>query len=211
MTLGYGWVDGPIGVNGGTLALLGTLEGSSGFNTITVAGDATLAGVGPVGAAATVTVQAGGIVSPGWTGLGNTLTLGPGTSLTLQDGSILNYTLGTGVPGGDSLLSLGGDLTIGQAITWNITPEGSFGTDTYPLATIAGTLTDSSSGFNGWTATGLGRLSYTFSLVSNGGGETLDLNVSVPTFVWAASRKRELVRHQQLVAHCRSDPCRGLG
>ena len=151
-------------INSGVLAVNGSL--SSGGNVI-VNATATLSGSGAVG---NVTVSTSGTLAPGFNGSGTLRA----SSLTLNSGSILDYTLGSAA---DSLLAVSGALALGSSETLNVTPGGGWGNGSYVLATY-GSLTDSSSGFSGWTVggTGLGHRMYSFSL----SGGSLDLIVASP-------------------------------
>ena len=182
MVLGGAWVDGgativanggdSIPINAGTLAINGGFGGSGGWNSIGVASGATLAGAGTINTTPT-RIHAGGTLAPGWAGVGPTLTLAADSPLFLESGSILAYTLGTGT-GGDSFLSVGGDLTLNSNITLAVTPGGSWGAGTYCLATF-GSVNDNSGSFSGWTVTGAGLGFHVYSFSLSGG--SLDLTV----------------------------------
>jgi len=123
---------------GGTTINAGTLlvNGSLGNASVTVANGATLGGSGAIAGA--VSVQDGGIVSPGSSP--GTLTLG---SLALSSGSVLDYELGTpGVVGGgvNDLIVVTGNLVLDG--TLNVTNVGAFGAGVYRLIDYGGTLTN---------------------------------------------------------------------
>ncbi len=129
---GIGDAGGTTNVRGGTLLV----EGSLGDTTTTVFDGATLGGSGAIGG--DVTVQDGGILAPGSSA--GTLTLG---SLSLSDGSILDYELGqAGVIGGgvNDLIEISGNLTLDG--TLDITDIGGFGVGVYRLMNYGGALTD---------------------------------------------------------------------
>lgn len=129
---GAGDAGGALNVDGGTLRV----EGALGDMTTTVASGATLGGSGTI--AGDVTVLDGATLSPGSSA--GTLTLG---SLTLSDGSILDYELGqAGVIGSgvNDLIEINGDLTLDG--TLDITDIGGFGAGVYRLMNYGGALTD---------------------------------------------------------------------
>ncbi len=167
---------GPTLINGGALVVNGSLSSSG---AVTVNGACTLSGSGAVG---NITVLTGGTLAPGLAGRG-TLTA---SSLVLNYGAGLAYLLGTGA-GGDSLLAMGGGLTLNPVVTLTISAGTAWGNGTYPLTSGVTSLIDNSSGFVGWTVagSGLGSHRYAFTLA----GDNLDLAVTVPltTTNWGAS------------------------
>ena len=172
-------------VSGGTLTVNGSLLASGNV----ALGAATLSGDGSVG---NLRISSGGTLAPS-----GTMTA---TSLTLNSGSVFDYTLGAAA-GGNSLLSLSGPLTLSPSVTWNITPGGSWGSaPSYLLATFAaGTLSDGSNGFSGWTiaGSGLGAPNYHFSV--SGGSLDLDLRHARRQLEGRRQRRLGYVGRDQLV------------
>ena len=109
--------SGPTNVTGGELQVSGSLAGTP----VTVASGATLSGAGTIAGA--VTVDAGGSVAPSISPSPGVFTLG---SLTLEPGSMLNYTLGF-VGGTNDRIDVTGNLTLLGATLLNITDLGGFG------------------------------------------------------------------------------------
>jgi len=130
--------------SGNTNVAQGTLivNGSVGGGSVNVASGATLGGTGTIGVP--VTIQNGGILSPGaspGTLIPGTLTMG---TLTLNSGSVLNYQLG--IPnmvgnGANDLVNVNGNLTL--AGTLNVTNVGGFAQGVYRLFNYTGSLTNS--------------------------------------------------------------------
>lgn len=121
-------------VNSGGLKLNGSLA----TGAVQVNSGATFSGTGIAGGS--VTIANGGILAPG--NSPGTLTVG---SLTLNNGSILNYDLSTaGIVGGgvNDLVIVNGALTLDG--TLNITNAGGFSVGTYRLFNYTGLLTDNS-------------------------------------------------------------------
>lgn len=126
---GTNGLSGAATVNGGILNVGGSLASS----TVAVNNGATLTGTGAVTGA--VTVADGGHI--GLTS-GSTLSVG---SLVL--GNNANLDVGLGVPvvgGGNGLLSVGGDLTLGGKL--NVTDIGGFGSGVYNIINYGGVLTN---------------------------------------------------------------------
>jgi fibronectin-binding autotransporter adhesin len=127
---------------GNTAVTAGTLlvNGSLGGGSVNVSSGATLGGTGTIGGP--VTIQNGGILSPGGNPLPETpgtLTMGP---LTLNSGSILNYHFG--IPnvvnsGINDLVKVMGNLTL--AGTLNVTDEGGLEAGVYRVFDYTGSLT----------------------------------------------------------------------
>jgi autotransporter-associated beta strand protein len=163
--------------SGGTLALTGSLSSSS---SVTVSSSGILTGTGT--AAGSVTVAGGCTVWPGYGGAAGVLSCG---TLTLANSSILDFNLnapgGAAGANGNSLLKITGGLNVGTGIALSGTMGAGSGPGTYCLATFTGTKSDNSSGFSGWTASGIGR-GYSFSF----SGGSLDLTVG-NAGVWTAS------------------------
>ncbi len=121
---------GAITLNGGTLLVNTTETGA-----ITVNDGGTLGGDGNGGA---TTVASGGVLNPGAAGAAGALTL---DSLTLADGAILAFDLGTpGVASASDTIAVDGDLTLDG--TLNVSNAGEFGLGVYSLITYGGALTD---------------------------------------------------------------------
>ena len=125
---------------GNTAVTAGTLlvNGSLGAGSVNVSSGATLGGTGTIGGP--VTIQNGGILSPGVSPVPGTLTTG---SLTLNSGSILNYKFG--IPnvvdsGVNDLVTVMGNLTL--AGTLNVTDVGGFGAGVYRVFNYSGSLTN---------------------------------------------------------------------
>lgn len=119
----------------GTLAVNGNQSAATGATT--VRSGATLAGAGTLGGA--VTVQNGGILSPGQGGTG-TLTMG---ALTLDAGAALHVDLGArGIVGGplNDLVTVNGNLSLDGTVNVMQTPGGYFDPGLYRLINYTGTL-----------------------------------------------------------------------
>lgn len=126
---GTNGISGAANVNGGTLNVSGSLASA----TVAVNTGATLTGTGALAGA--VTVADGGHI-----GLNTDSTLSVG-SLVL--GNNANLDVGLGVPlvgGGNALLNVGGDLTLGGKL--NVTDIGGFGSGVYTLINYGGALTN---------------------------------------------------------------------
>jgi autotransporter-associated beta strand protein len=164
-------------VNAGGLAVNGSLASNG---TVIVNGGlaGTLSGAGSVG---NVQIWGGGAaLTPGYAGVGPTLTA---SSVTLYSGSVLNYSLGSVGAAGNSLLNITGGLSISSSITLNVTPASGWGSGgTYELASYAGTLTDNSTSFSGWTVAGVGLSSSQYSFSDTGGSLDVTINIA-PTSV----------------------------
>jgi autotransporter-associated beta strand protein len=163
-------------VNAGGLAVNGSLASNG---TVIVNGGlaGTLSGAGSVG---NVTAYGNGAaLAPGYGGIG-TLTA---ASVTLNSGSLLNYTLGSVGAGGNSMLNITGGLTLSSSITLNVTPVSGWGNGTYELASYAGSLADNSTSFSGWTVAGTGLGSHTYSFSDSGGMLDVIVGAAGPTTV----------------------------
>ncbi|WP_208511722.1 autotransporter-associated beta strand repeat-containing protein [Variovorax paradoxus] len=126
-------------VAGGTLAANNASGSATGTGGVQVQSGATLAGTGSI--AGTVNVAKGGVLSAGNGGAG-TLTLG---SLSLAEGSVLNYDLGqAGVAGGvlNDLVNVNGNLQLDGTLNVAETAGGKFGAGIYRLMNYTGGLTD---------------------------------------------------------------------
>lgn len=160
-------------ITGGSLTVNGSIAAAS---AVSVTGGA-LAGTGTVAGPVTTS---GGAILPGDTNSAGTLTASGGT--TLGDNSGLQYFLNTpdvtGGTGGNSLLATT-DLGLGTGISLTVAPGGAFGLGTYNLIDYSGTLTDNSSGFTGYTVTGLpSGEAGTFHLGTDGAINSLQLSVA---------------------------------
>jgi autotransporter-associated beta strand protein len=103
------------------------VTGSIGTGIVTVTSGATLAGNGVIGGP--VTIASGAILAPA-----GTLTIN--SNLTLTNGAILNYGLGTT----SDQTAVTGNLQLAGVL--NITDAGGFGTGTYTLFTYTGALSN---------------------------------------------------------------------
>jgi autotransporter-associated beta strand protein len=111
-------------INAGTLAVTNATGSATGTGAVTVANTATLAGnngsgtvAAPIGAiAGAVTVQSGGLISPGVSNLG-TLRV---TDLTLEGGSIINLDITT--PASTDRLLVAGVFSLSNTSTINVLP-----------------------------------------------------------------------------------------
>ena len=165
---------------GNTAVTAGTLlvNGSVGAGSVNVSSGATLGGTGAIGGP--VTIQNGGILSPGVSPVPGTLTTG---SLTLNSGSILNYKFG--IPnvvnsGVNDLVTVMGNLTL--AGTLNVTDVGGFGAGVYRVFNYSGSLTNNT--------LNLGSLPSGFGLsVDTAHANQVNLVVSggLPTQFWDGS------------------------
>lgn len=121
----------------GKLYVNGDQSAATGLTT--VSSGAALGGIGIVGG--DVTVADGGTLSPGQSP--GTLTING--SLSLSDGSILDYEFGeAGVVSGpaNDLIDVGGDLVLDGTLNVTVAQGGSFGPGLYRVINYAGTLTD---------------------------------------------------------------------
>jgi len=118
---------GPTTVTGGVLRISGSLSSSS---AVAVASTATLSGTGT--AAGPVTVDSGGFVTPGGSGIG-TLSLGAST---------LNGTYTCQIDGaGADQIAVTGNLTFGGSAAIAVTQTNPATAASYTIATYTGTLT----------------------------------------------------------------------
>src|SRR5260221_794712 len=127
---GINTYTGPTNVNGGELLVRdpGSIAGS-----VDVHSGGALGGTGTIHGP--VTIQAGGILTPGVGNTPGTLTVG---HLTLNPGSILTYKYR--IPGGiNDLVIVNGNLTL--AGTLNVTNLGGFGAGVYRVFDYSGSLT----------------------------------------------------------------------
>ena len=123
--LGSSNYSGGTTVNRGTLMANGTLTGTG---AAVVNSGGTLAGTGTV--SAPVTIASGGTLAPG-NGNGGVLTLAG--ALSLQDGGVLEMSLGTT----SSRVSVGGAFSASGIVTINLKALDGVGPGTYPLITGA--------------------------------------------------------------------------
>lgn len=127
---------GATNVNAGTLRVNGDQSAATGL--VSVGSGATLGGSGTLGGA--VTVADGGHLAPG--NSPETLTMG---TLTLNDGSILDFELGeANVVGGElnDLINVNGDLTLDGLLRVTPSADGTYGAGIYRLINYTGTLID---------------------------------------------------------------------
>ena len=124
-------------VNGGALSVTGSLNGSGAVN---VNGGGLLSGNGSVG---NVTVVSAGTLAPGYTAGAGTLNV---ANLTLQSGSVLNYTLGA-PSGSNGYVNVSGYLNLpASGVTLNLANGGSLTPGTYAMFQYGGSLTGATSG-----------------------------------------------------------------
>jgi autotransporter-associated beta strand protein len=128
---GLNTYTGPTIVRNGTLLIPGAISGNSGPSPITVLTGATLTGNGTIGGS--VTINNGGAISPGLSGVPSPLTIN--NDLVLDNSSLLNFELGST----SEKLIVSGNLALGGIL--NITNLAGFGANTYTLFTYSGTLT----------------------------------------------------------------------
>ena len=161
-------------VNGGTLLVNGTL----GSGAVNVSSGAMLGGTGTIGGP--VTIQDGGILSPGVSPTPGTLTVGP---LTLNSSSILNYKYG--IPnvvdmGVNDLVVVNGNLTLAGKL--NVIDVGGFSAGVYRLINYTGSLTG--------PGLGLGSLPSGFGFrvdIAHLGQVNLVVSGGLPTQFWDGS------------------------
>ena len=128
---------GDTAVNGGTLAVNGSLWGSG---NVAVNSGAVLSGSGIVG---NLLVNSTGTLAPGLNASAGTLTA---TTLTLQPGSILNYTLGAAA-GGNGFVSVGQNLQLaGNGINLVVSSGGLLSPNSYLLMSY-GSLNNNAGGY----------------------------------------------------------------
>ncbi len=153
-------------VNAGALSVTGSLNSSGAVN---VNGGGLLSGNGSVG---NVTVISTGTLAPGYTAGAGTLNA---TSLTLQSGSVLNYTLGAS-PGGNAFVNISGYLNLpASGVTLNIL-DSSLSTGTYAMFQYGTTVSNSAGVFiPGSVPSALSGDSFSFSESS---GNVIDLVIS---------------------------------
>ncbi len=153
-------------VNAGALSVTGSLNSSGAVN---VNGGGLLSGNGSVG---NVTVVSAGTLAPGYTAGAGTLNA---TSLTLQSGSVLNYTLGAS-PGGNAFVNISGYLNLpASGVTLNIL-DSSLSTGTYAMFQYGTTVSNSAGVFiPGSVPSALSGDSFSFSESS---GNVIDLVIS---------------------------------
>ena len=128
---------------------------ATGSGTVDVTGAATLSGNGTIAGAVITGSQVGAHLAPGAAHTsgnfgGPSATLAMNGGLTLGDGTILDYDLGSS----SDLIAVTGQLTLGNGIVLNIGQLPGFSAgSTYNLITYSGALTGSSD-ISTWTATG---------------------------------------------------------
>ncbi len=160
--------SGSTNVNGGALSVTGSLNGSGAVN---VNGGGLLMGSGSVG---NVTVISAGTLAPGYTAGAGTLNV---ANLTLQSGSVLNYTLGA-PSGSNGYVNVSGYLNLpASGVTLNLANGGSLTPGTYAMFQYGGSLTGATSGVftAGNVPSALSGDSFSFSESS---GNVIDLVIS---------------------------------
>ena len=120
--------SGNLTVSNGTLLVNNSAGNGTGSGTLTVLSGATLGGTGSIGGPSTMN----GTLAPG--NSAGALTVN--SNLVLSSTSVLQYELGTT----SDRTVVNGDLTLDG--TLNISDAGGFATNTYPLFTYTGMLTD---------------------------------------------------------------------
>ncbi len=173
-------------INGGTL-LAANITGTSasGTGTVTVGGSSaigspTLGGNGIVTGSVTINSASGGAAGHLAPGLGGTGTLSLTGGLTLNNGTVLNYTLGSA---GTQASVSGAALTIGTGITLNVTRGLGFTANTPYVLLHYSSLTDNTSTFSGWTVSGAAGDTAAFSLDTN--GDNVDVTFTpIRTVYW---------------------------
>lgn len=127
---------GDTAVNAGTLLVNGTLDASGG--TVTVANKATLGGRGAI--ARQAVLGAGATLAPGninADGASEIATLTFGAGLSLDEGALLAFDLGSSTTGNyDRIAVTGGDLVLDGTINFNALAG--FGAGTYELLSFTG-------------------------------------------------------------------------
>lgn len=127
-------------VNAGSLYVNGNQSAAIGLTTVNSGG--TLGGIGTIGG--DVLIANGGAINPGGPGVApGTLTING--SLTLDSGSMLNYSFGqANVAGGplNDLIDVGGDLILDGRLDVATSGGGSFDPGVYRVINYAGTLTN---------------------------------------------------------------------
>ena len=182
----------------GALAKVGSgalvLSGSSGYTgeTDVAAGALEVNGALAVGGA--VLVESGGVLG-GSGGVGTIYVvsggaLAPGgltaAAVDLAAGAAIDYVLGTGNPGGDSLLVVAGAAEFAAGVVVNVTPAAAWGDGMYPLLDLLSVNYPSPVTLVlNWTAVGGGLGGHAYSFVA--AGHDIDLNVPVVNGVWSAS------------------------
>lgn len=157
-------------VSSGKLNVNGSTHSSS---TITVDADAILGGTGTCNG--TVSVSAGGILSPGAaTGTAGTLSTG---ALTLASTSVLAYQLAAPAGTSDKVV-VTGNLTLDGTI--NVTALTGFFTGSHTIMTYSGTLTD-----NGLT---VGTMPDAYNGAIRATGGVVYLDVSLKPLTWDGSK-----------------------
>ena len=156
---------GTTAVTVGKLLVNGSLAAGSAVSVSNA--NTTIGGSGTIGGS--LALSSGTILAPG-DGVG-VLTAG---STGLANNAILNYDLGS--IGSSDRLQVNTALPIGPGITLNVNEVAGFGAGTYHLINYT-TLTDNSSGFTGWSVSGLSAgQNANFAL----GSGSVDLVVTVP-------------------------------
>ena len=185
-------------ISSGALAKVGAgalvLSGSSGYTgeTDVVAGALEVNGALAVGGA--VLVESGGVLG-GSGGVGTIYVvsggaLAPGgltaAAVDLAAGAAIDYVLGTGNPGSDSLLVVAGAAEFAAGVVVDVTPAAAWGDGMYPLLDLLSVNYPSPVTLVlNWTAVGGGLGGHAYSFVAS--GHDIDLDVPVVNGVWSAS------------------------
>lgn len=152
-------------IEGGTLLANNTTGSAFGTGSVTVKAGATLGGDGSI--AGLTTVESGATLAPG--NSPGTLTFTNG--LTLNDGAVLDFQLGTT----NDLIRVSGGTLTGSAsaggITLNLSDAGGFAQDTYILFDFTGATTDNFSASDFTLGSKIAGYDYQFVL----GATTLSL------------------------------------
>jgi len=157
----------------GRLIVNGTSTGTGAMTVKTLSAtlgtNGTLAGTGTV--SAPVTVESGAHIAPGNNGIGTLSVAG----LTLNSGSILDFDLGAN-PSGDLVSVTGTDTLTVSGGTINLTNAGGLSNGTYKLIDYNGTALSGASFAN--LTLGTQPAGFTFALVNNTAGTSVDLSVT---------------------------------
>jgi autotransporter-associated beta strand protein len=146
---------------------------------VIVQSGAILTGVGTVG---TVYVYAGGTLATGTNGSGTLTT----SSVELFADDLLDYTLGTGIPGLDGLVSCSDTVGLVGGVIVNVTAGVNWGNGMFPLFNLLSLNFPSPVTFDaGWTILGANLGGHIYDLVAT--GNYLDLNVQAVAGVWSAA------------------------
>ena len=175
-------LTGSSGFGGDTNVLAGTLTVNGSLATsgnVIVQSGAILTGVGTVG---TVYVYAGGTLATGTNGSGTLTT----SSVELFADDLLDYTLGTGIPGLDGLVSCSDTVGLVGGVIVNVTAGVNWGNGMFPLFNLLSFNLPAPVTFDaGSTILGANLGGHIYDLVAT--GNYLDLNVQAVAGVWSAA------------------------